>query len=52
MRDHITPGVIETIMIDLDKTKPENTFDMTNGRLALYAKDIANILQEQNHDQT
>lgn len=48
MRDHITPGTVEYMMIQLEKERwhidPSWTMQFTNGWLAKNAKDIANRL--------
>jgi len=51
MRDHVTPGNIEYIMIQVDKEKQMNDLkhvdktSYTNGWLASYAKDIVERLK-------
>jgi hypothetical protein len=51
MRDHVTPGHIEYIMIQVDKEKQNNDLkhvdktSYTNGWLASYAKDVVERLK-------
>ena len=51
MRDHLQVGVIEGIVLGLSNehdygTAKDDPFEMTNGWLALYAKDVARRLQK------
>ncbi len=45
MRDHLTPGVIESLVTQSNNT-PGNDFIFTNGWLAQYAENIANRITE------
>jgi len=51
LRDHVPPGIVEYIMIQIDKEKQMNDLkhvdktSYTNGWLASYAKDIAERLK-------
>lgn len=48
MRDHVTPGTVEYMMIQLEKEMwhidPRVLMELTNGYLAKYAKDVADRL--------
>jgi hypothetical protein len=46
MRDHVTPGVIEGLVLQDEKANAEghDTFVLTNGYLAEYAAEVADRL--------
>jgi hypothetical protein len=49
MRDHLTPGVVEKIV--LDSRRDQSPWFLTNGWLAQYAEDLANrLLPEEEKD--
>lgn len=43
MRDHFTPGKVETIMVEVETSNPP--WEFTNGWLALHAKDLSERLK-------
>lgn len=44
MRDHVTPGLIENLVLDLERHQGE-TVSYTNGWLAQYAADLSKRVQ-------
>jgi hypothetical protein len=46
MRDHVTPGVIEGLVLQDESAKVQghDTFVLTNGHLAAYAEEVAKRL--------